>query len=251
VTVALRKYSTMGNATTFPVETLLFLSLAITSVLVARRKRPILKEVLNLIGEVTVFGDDIIVPVDCRELLERSLRSLYFKVNEAKTFWTGLFRESCGVDAYAGEVVTPVYWHGPLTDQPESLASTVETAKNLYNRFYVRTSEYLRSTALAADLPLVRMDSDIVGWTSFVDPGKPRFLKTRWNLELQRREFQVRTVQALVKKHPLSDGSALLQFFTELPEPTSKWASGVTQRPYFVKKYSWVPIQSITLKEWY
>jgi hypothetical protein len=249
VRVKLRKYSTMGNATTFPVETLLFLSIAIASVLTARKRPVTMKEIERLVGEVTVFGDDIIVPTDCRDILERALRSLYFKVNETKTFWTGLFRESCGVDAYRGEVVTPVYWHGPYRDTPESLASTVETAKNLYKRFYVRTSEHLRTTVPAREVPLVRMDSDVIGWTSFVDPGRPHCgFATRFNRVLQRREFLVRSVRAINEKEPLNDGSALLQFFTELPEPTTKWKSGIAQGPRLRRERRWVPVESLTLQ---
>jgi len=86
------KFSSMGNGFTFELESLLFyaLSKAVTP-------------------NVTVYGDDIIVPTEDFERVCDVLKSLGFSVNQQKSFSTGFFRESCGADMFRGTDVTPVY----------------------------------------------------------------------------------------------------------------------------------------------
>jgi len=142
----LRKFSTMGSACTFPVETIVFLAVALAATLTQRGLRVTYKNIRSLTGSVAVFGDDIIVPADSRELLVVALELLWFKVNAAKTYGSGWFRESCGVDAFRGEDVTPAYWLGSYDGKPGSYASTVESANNFYQKFMVETSKYLETT---------------------------------------------------------------------------------------------------------
>jgi len=67
-TLELRKFSTMGSACTFPVETLMFLASTLAAVLTVRGRPVNKRNILELVGEVAVFGDDIVVPSDSREL---------------------------------------------------------------------------------------------------------------------------------------------------------------------------------------
>lgn len=98
--VRLEKFSSMGNGYTFELETLIFA--AICSCLVDERFR---KESL---GQVCfVYGDDIIVPSDCSADVIAALAFFGFTVNSRKTFCSGSFRESCGTDAFDGQVVRP------------------------------------------------------------------------------------------------------------------------------------------------
>lgn len=242
-TIQLRKFSTMGSACTFPVESLLFLGIAISSVLVKRGMEANARNVWSLEGEVAVFGDDIIIPVDSRELLCDALEVLYFKVNSHKSFWTGRFRESCGVDAFNGVNVTPVYWRRPYSGGPESLASTVECRNNFYNKFLLHTAAYLAST-LPKGIPWVSMDSGVVGLKSRCKPRNDG-LRTRYNRDLQRPETYVRSLIAKQDKLPTNDDSALLQFFTEQPDPNVVWKSGIAQRPRLQTKMRWVDTRDI------
>lgn len=218
--IELKKFSTMGSACTFPVETLLFFCVAVSAVLTKRQMRPTLKEIRSLTEQVTVFGDDIIVPEDCRELLTDALEVLHFKVNTAKTFGTGRFRESCGVDAFRGTDVTPAKWKGICSGSPEAYASTLEVTNNFYSKFFVATSAYLDSTLRRGrfNFPLIPMRSGYLGRKSFVDPGPPSAPKARWNADLQRKEFWLPTFLTKVARTAIEDGSSLLQYFTEVPE---------------------------------
>jgi hypothetical protein len=98
----LEKFSSMGNAYTFELETLIFIS-------VARSVCNYLKLPTN---QVNAYGDDIIIPAAGYDLLSRTLTSLGFEVNRAKSFSQGPFRESCGADFFLGSQVRPLFLKG-------------------------------------------------------------------------------------------------------------------------------------------
>jgi len=242
--VALRKFSTMGSACTFPVQSLVFLAVAISCVLVKRSLCASVANIRRLSGEVAVFGDDIVIPVDSRELLEDALEVLYFKINTDKSHWTGRFRESCGLDCFAGVDVTPVYFRRLNSGKPESVASTVECRNNFHKKFFLHTAGYLAST-LPKGIPFVANDSGVFGLRSrcrFRNDG----VKHRWNDSLQREEAWVVTPIASQCKSRTDDASALHQYFTELPSPFNKWTSGVPQRPRLRMKRRWVAAADIS-----
>lgn len=227
----LRKFSTMGSACTFPVESLLFLSIAIACLLAKNRCQTTKSNIVHFAEKVSVFGDDIIVPVECRELLFDTLEALCFKVNQSKSFWKGYFRESCGVDAYAGVDVTPVYWHSITEDRPESVVSKVEVINNFYSKFILSTSSYLTSTLprwVRENLPRIKADSGAFGLKSFVDPPPPL---SKWNGNLHRWEYKALVIETKVTRTKTDCDSQLFQFFTEQPSPYTKWVAGYNERP--------------------
>lgn len=238
----LKKFSTMGNACTFPVQSIGFMCIAIAAVATSRGLDPLaMLRDGALDGEVAVFGDDIIVPTDSRELLFEGLEILDFKVNQDKSFWTGRFRESCGVDAFDGVDITPVYWRAPCGSDPESIVSFVTVRNSFYRKGYFNTVRYLDSTIRVRFLARVPVGSGHFGLESW---GKPdlRDYKTRWNGKLHRFEFLSTVAYSRQSKEAIEDDSALLQFFTEDPDPTIIWRSGVAQRPKHSLKLGWAPV---------
>lgn len=111
--VRLEKFSSMGNGFTFELETLLFWSLAETCV-----------DVLGAPREVSVYGDDIIIPTwpGLEELIRSSFTFFGFTLNEGKSFFDGPFRESCGGDYFNGEAVRPYYQKSYLDEPQEWIA---------------------------------------------------------------------------------------------------------------------------------
>jgi len=95
----LEMFSSMGNGFTFELESLLFYA---TALVVAERLQAD-------ISKVSVYGDDIIVPVECVTLLSKTLRTMGFQQNVDKSFSSGPFRESCGHDYYKGQNIRPFY----------------------------------------------------------------------------------------------------------------------------------------------
>lgn len=102
----LEKFSSMGNGFTFPLETLIFASLAHAVCSTPCEH-----------ASISVYGDDIIVPTHLAADLTELLRCCGFVVNTKKSFTTGFFRESCGADYYSGIPVRPVYLRGRLSGE--------------------------------------------------------------------------------------------------------------------------------------
>lgn len=242
-TVLLKKFSTMGSANTFPVESLIFLAVSLAAV-VAKRQMPLTVEgIRSLAGQVSVFGDDIIIPADSRILLFEALEVLDFKVNVSKSYWNGKFRESCGVDAFAGVNLTPVYVRRFCNGSPDSVASVADTRNNLYNRWLLRTAAHMAST-VEGRLPFVPIGSGVTGLVSRT-PVSILNYPLRINTELQRGEVLVGTLSGSSARIATNDDSSLLQYFTERPEPIAKWVHGITMRPRLRTKKRWVPVEEL------
>jgi hypothetical protein len=103
-TVLLRKFASMGSALTFPIETLVFATIASMAVAHTESRQVKHSEVLDL----RVYGDDIIVPVTAANECVQLLEAFGLKVNVHKSFMKGNFRESCGGDYFLGSPVSPV-----------------------------------------------------------------------------------------------------------------------------------------------
>lgn len=166
----LRKFSTMGNATTFPVQSLFFLSIALGT-LVHVRKARISDMFFRFLGRdtVRVFGDDIIVPEDCAEQVVQALEAFNLKVNTNKTFTEGNFRESCGVDAFNGHDVTTVsILDLPERARPGSVVSSVDVHNNLCEEGYMHTAQYIQKTVarvVSSKIQCVSHGSGAFGWS--------------------------------------------------------------------------------------
>lgn len=92
------KFSSMGNGFTFELESLLFYAAALA-----------VCEYLRVPAEVSVFGDDVVIPKECYELFSSFSEFLGFQVNRKKTYASGYFRESCGSYWYDGIDVKPIF----------------------------------------------------------------------------------------------------------------------------------------------
>jgi hypothetical protein len=117
----LHMISTMGNGYTFPLQTLIFTCV----VLAVYQARGIKTHFpwLDLTGNFAVNGDDIIVVADAYNDVIELLSLLGFTPNAKKSFNSGFFRESCGLDAYKGVDVRGVYLKDLKT--PQNIYSSV------------------------------------------------------------------------------------------------------------------------------
>lgn len=97
------KFSSMGNGTTFVLETLLFASAC------------------KAVGSkyYTAYGDDIVIESSLVPKLTKLLAFLGFRINDTKTHTEGSFRESCGVNMFDGMDVTPFYIRKQPSGKPE------------------------------------------------------------------------------------------------------------------------------------
>jgi hypothetical protein len=101
--IRITSFAPMGSATCFPVETLVFWSLAIASLEITRLHPKTGKPVMGpyaLARDIRVFGDDIIIPEEAYPTLSALLTSVGCEVNVQKTCYRTPFRESCGTEWY-------------------------------------------------------------------------------------------------------------------------------------------------------
>lgn len=108
-------FSAMGNGYTFALESLIFWSLSSAAC-----------SVLGVREDVTVYGDDIILPSAAVPFLTETFGWCGLRLNLQKSFWGGkedgaIFRESCGVHYLNGRDVTPFYVDSPLKRVDEVL----------------------------------------------------------------------------------------------------------------------------------
>jgi hypothetical protein len=135
--VALSMISTMGNGFTFPLQTVIFASA--------------IKAAYQVMGlpftsprtDFGVFGDDIIVRRQVYDFIVRMLAKLGFEVNDAKSFNSGPFRESCGHDYFRGVNIRGVYIRSLET--PQEICS----ALNRLNRWTAYSGIPLSRTCLS------------------------------------------------------------------------------------------------------
>lgn len=94
------KFSSMGNAYTFELETLIFGSIAEVCMQAVGIK--------PLPGvNMHVYGDDVIIPTAALDLFSEVTSLVGFSINRQKSFSQGPFRESCGTDWFLGLNVRP------------------------------------------------------------------------------------------------------------------------------------------------
>lgn len=241
----LRKFSCMGSACTFPVQTILFYVIAVSAVLAARNLKVNYRNISAVSGEVLIFGDDIIIPKDAGECLDL-LSTLGLKVNHSKSFRNGRFRESCGCDAFSGHDVTPVYIKSnPDKARPGSIISAVETFNNLVRGGLMLTANRMKTTIMAA-MPHLRLqslpvDSGYFGWKTPDYKFDETPLKWRFNRNLFREEVLVHSVRNKRERLPDRYGSRVFQYFTEKPPSDLEWVSGIPLKTKSSLRLRWEP----------
>lgn len=211
----LRKFATQGTAVTFPVQSLIFLIIAITSSI----RGPITWDaVMRLKKTVRVYGDDIIIPVHGYEDLKLLMDALGLKVNDKKSFARGFFRESCGSDEYQGYDVTPCKPECFSPGDPSGIIAVTDASNNLFKKGFWNASERLYS--LIPDYAkrrhrIVGPDSSgFSGRFSFVGNDE-RHLRTRWNSRYHRVEVRVFGSYQTSERLPRSGFGALVDFATK------------------------------------
>lgn len=215
--IRLQKFASMGSALCFPVEAMYFYTICVVALL-KKQNLPCTQEAIEKVASfVYVYGDDIIVPTNASVFVSSTLQKYYCKVNAHKSFTRGKFRESCGMDAYNGEEVTPTYVRHlcPRNMQnAAALASWVATSNLFYKKGYWTTASYLvkRVEAILGKLPVVGPQCSGLGLLSF-----QRVVSSeRWNRRYQVPEIYTWTPTPVYRRDPLDGNSALLKSLLKL-----------------------------------
>jgi hypothetical protein len=138
------KFSSMGNGFTFELESLIFFAAALA----------VCENSGVSTREISVFGDDVIIPSSCYDLFSSFCDFLGFKVNNQKSFSSGYFRESCGSHYFAGVDCKPIFLKEILTN--------VQSIYRLANN--VRMLAHRRNSYYGCDSMLERCWRNLVSW---------------------------------------------------------------------------------------
>jgi hypothetical protein len=210
----LLKFAGMGNATTFPVQSVVFACIAITAALGDSRLS--YRNVMRASRSVRVYGDDIIVRRSDSHVVVSGLQKLGLTVNLRKSFLEGNFKESCGVDAFRGVDVTPLYVrHLPDSTSradANAIAHLVEFSNQAWLRGLYSMSTYVKDEVerlIGRPLPLVSSTTGALGWhTRRGDYDIGRYHKT-----LHRNEIFAPVLIPSYRRDKIDGYAALLKSF--------------------------------------
>lgn len=247
-TMVVKKCFTQGNACTFPVQTVIYSMIAIACQVISSGSSISSSVLEHASLNVRVFGDDIIVPVETLPLLSRVLAYLQLKVNPAKTFHIGKFRESCGIDAYDGVDVTPArIKQYSVSPSHAVLDSLISVSNNFWRKGMWHVAEWITNQLPRHMLPIVdSRDSDgLISFCGYSDSH----LKKRWNPMLHRDEMRVVKLVSNDKKTPTQSAHDLFEFLHR-GSPKTHWTEklfpsdrkvGVVHKQASVMKPGWQP----------
>lgn len=205
--VSLRKFAPMGSALCFPVEALVFYALAVGVLVQHGGYLPFQAE-----QRIHVYGDDIICHLEDYEMIMQYFPYVGLKFNDKKCCTGGFFRESCGVDAFKGENVTPLKlrtrW---LSSRPAtSIVSWIEYSNSLYARGYWLAAECVRSQV--GDFPVLDFDHKTVEFLHYrrhLDNLHTQRRSIRWNARFCRMEILASVAKGHVIKRRLPEWQRL------------------------------------------
>lgn len=239
--VLLRKFSTQGSAVIFPLQTYVYTVLALWACAICDRKTGYNDIISSYSGKVRVFGDDIIIPTYAYPVLKGLFETLLLKVNASKTHSRGLFRESCGMDAFSGIDVTPAYLRSFYSSAPESLVSIVEASNNFHKKGYWNVASYLIKTVPRSERKLIPIGEGLGSVCQYSFCGESvSHLKKRWDQYLHRETYRAITVEACLDYDRGNGNGGLTQYLFEIPDPLLPYCSGQAASPRLRKTAGWV-----------
>ena len=162
--VDLNMFSTMGNAVTFPLETLVFWAYANATILSQTKTNALFPNWEDL-KQVSVFGDDCIVPSSIASEFIRVMTTVGFIINDDKSYYgTEQFRESCGGDYLQGVDVRPYCLKAPRSTKLSSLEPWLYI---IANSLITRYISYFGVTSYLYDKELFRTLAELFGRYKF------------------------------------------------------------------------------------
>jgi hypothetical protein len=228
----LLKFAPMGSSLCFPVEALVFWSLSVATLHV--RNSISLKRAKKA---VYVYGDDIIIKGENHAPLYDTFPEFKLLFNSAKCCTSGIFRESCGMDAVLGNEVNVLKLKRLLPKSPydaDKYVSYIAYVNRLYHDAYYSSSSLLEKflTSLFGNIPQVTSQSDVPGFYSERSRDTSRHLFPRkWNSRLQCWIYKVRKNRSTRLERPMDR----CEYHRKLVVRSDEFQAGIYTVPYRVK----------------
>lgn len=211
------KFAPMGSALCFPIMAVVHFVLirAIASFVGLRQH----------LDSVYVYGDDILCHHELVPAVYEWLPRFGMKLNEQKSFYKSYFRESCGVHAYHGVEITPVYFKStPNTDMSlNDFVGLLRTEYQLHKKGLNATAAHLRSELRRLNkwfktLPYVGLKSRIPGFIRdnvILNRDNIVYYSKRWDSETQCDEFKIKVITPFEEQlPPITQNEGLLRWHT-------------------------------------
>lgn len=235
----LNKYAPMGSGLCFPVMGLMHYYLI---------QAIVMRYHGFLMTDFYVYGDDIILPSKYAASVFEHLPKFGMKLNCTKSFVRSKFRESCGIHAYSGVDVTPIFFRKIFAHKNvDTLVSIVETEALLFSKGLFHISQFLRDYVvnIRGELPYVTSTSPVVGWKrpareldQFVPFIGTNALRTRWNVEYQCYEDRVLILRDLNEEPEQSaQNCGYLRWLVQRTEDSTTF-SGAHKK--LIARYGWL-----------
>jgi hypothetical protein len=212
--ITLAKFASMGSALCFPFEAMVFLTIIFLGIEKEQGHRFTNKrDFLRFTGEVRVYGDDLIIPVDCVHTVVDLLEHFGARVGRDKSFWNGSFRESCGKEYYDGHDVSIVKVRRLFPSHRQHVAEVVSLV-SLRNQMYSFGNWGVTSwldeiiSGILNYFPKVLSTSSALGRHSFLG-----YLSEREDEHLHRPLVKACVVSSRSPRDPLDGPGALLKYF--------------------------------------
>lgn len=227
----LKKFAGMGSAVTFPIQSLFYFAAAVSAVATWNGLNPakIRSKDIGRIGKsIRVFGDDIILPSSAVPYLDLLFSSLDLKLNASKTHVQGQFRESCGMDAYQGYEVTPLYLTSvSLGKSSRALTSWVDIRNEAYSKGLWSLARWFESKVpqgFARWIPKSNQNLGALKYHTFLSGT----YATRWRWNNSYHAYECKALALRSRQERVVRGTMLdlLQYFLESPGPDSFWEPG-------------------------
>ena len=228
------KFAPMGSAVCFPIMAVVHWALCKAIVQLAMPG-----DTRKLSKRIYVYGDDIILPSECAETIFEFLPHFGMKLNKEKSFFSSHFRESCGVHAYKGHDITPVYNNYTLTNKSKRdstcLLSLIAKEALYHQKGYSATAAVVRDRIrdVYGPVPFGAPSSKLLCFkrTEEFDRciSQYGYAPTRYNVDLQTYEMRVRCVVPRLEQDAkqLHSRQALLRWFTTGAEESNEFRRGI------------------------
>jgi len=211
--ISLSKFASMGSALCFPFEAMVFLTIIFLGIERELGHQLTKKDILSYIGQVRVYGDDLIVPVKYVHTVVDLLEHFGAKVGRPKSFWNGKFRESCGKEYYDGHDVSIVKVRRVFPSRLQQTAE-VESLVSLRNQMYLSgnwaVAKWLdgKCRKVLHYFPNTIPTSPALGRTSFLG-----YVSEKEDEHLHRPLVKAHVVSSRSPRDPLEGPGALLKYF--------------------------------------
>jgi hypothetical protein len=242
--ITLNKFASMGSALCFPFEAMVFLTIILLGIQNERGYRfESISDIRRLIGSVRVYGDDLIVPIDCVHSIVDELERFGARVGRHKSFWNGSFRESCGKEYYDGHDVSYVKVRRLFPSHRQHVAETVSLVSlrnQLYERGCWKTCQWLDDKIRRIiPFPCVESTSQALGRLSFLG-----YVSEREDEHLHRPLVKAGVLVSKSPRDYLDGPGALLKCFLkrgDLPTPDEDHLERAGRPRSAYIKTRWVP----------